>query len=238
MGPGSWSHRVLKPFVPQWAVAQRALEVVRAYQRHLDVSGNGSGSVLSWTDRCWSPCHSQPAGDRGSTERLQVGASAHARSDSHFSSLAVAATGVRQGSRAPADQVVHLCCRGSGEWCHPPVHHLRSTGLSVDRRGWIRTRSDRPCRHPDLHGDRHNALQTLRDRPSHKPYPRLWFSHRYAGSTLLRRYRGVAEGVRLTHRSAVHTRSRGIHPLDSSTVHAPKTPHPELYRQALLPYEV
>src|SRR5215208_3721674 len=101
MGPGSWSHRVLKPSVSQLAFAQRALEVVRAYERTLDVGGNGSGSVLSWTDRCWSPCHSQPARDRGSTERLQVGASAHARSDSHLSSLAGGATGVRQGSRTP-----------------------------------------------------------------------------------------------------------------------------------------
>src|SRR5215213_10774698 len=126
MGSWSWSHRVLKPSVPQWAVAQRSLEVVRAYQRTLDVGGNGSGSVLSWTDRCWSPCHSQPAGDRGSTECLQVGASAHARSDSHLSSLAVAATGVRQGSRASADQVVHLYCCCSGERCHTAVHHLRT----------------------------------------------------------------------------------------------------------------
>src|ERR671921_2644221 len=115
MGPGSWSHRVLGTPVPQLAFAQRSLEVVRAYQRTLDVGGNGSGSVLSWTDRCWSPCHSQPARDRGSTERLQVGASAHARSDRHLSSLAGGAAGGRQGGRAPPDQKGYLFFRGSSQ---------------------------------------------------------------------------------------------------------------------------
>ena len=90
----------------------------------LDVGRSGFSGVLSRADRPRSPWHSQSAGDRGPAECLQAGASTHARSDSHLSSLAVAATGVRQGSRAPADQVVHLYCCGSGEWCHPPVHHL------------------------------------------------------------------------------------------------------------------
>src|SRR5918993_400971 len=115
---GSWSRPscVLMPFVPQWTVAQRSLEVVRASERTLDVGGSGFSGVLSWADRPRSPWHSQSAGDRGPAECLQAGASTHARSDSHLSSLAVAATCVRQGSRAPADQVVHLyfCGRASG----------------------------------------------------------------------------------------------------------------------------
>jgi hypothetical protein len=85
--------------------------VVRATQRILDVGGNGTGSVLSWADRPRPTCHSQPARDRRSTELLQVGASAHAHSDSHLSSLAADATAVREGSRTPADQMVHLYYR-------------------------------------------------------------------------------------------------------------------------------
>src|SRR5919112_3691724 len=54
------------------------------------------------------------------------------------------------------------------------------------RRGWTRTRSDRPCRHPDLHGYRDHALQALRDRPHHKPHPRLRLSDCHAGRPLLR----------------------------------------------------
>ena len=74
------------------------------------------------------------------------------------------------------------------------------------------------------------TLQPLRHRRCHQPHPRLRFTDRHAGRTLLRWHRCVAEDLRHAYRPAVHSRSGGIHPLDSGVVHASETPHPVLYR--------
>src|SRR5215213_5629733 len=89
-----------------------------------------------------------------------------------------------------------------------------------------------------LHRDSDPSLQALRDRPHHKPHPRLRLSRNHAGRPLLRWHRGVAEGLCLTHRPAVYPRSRGVHPPDRGVVHSIEAGHTGLHRPPLLSQKV
>src|SRR5215207_7128338 len=73
---------------------------------------------------------------------------------------------------------------------------------------------------PSVHGRSSATLAPVRHRRGHQPYPRLRLTDRHAGRTLLRWHRRVAEGLRLTHRPAVHPRGRGFNPPDRCSVHA------------------
>jgi hypothetical protein len=85
---------------------------------------------------------------------------------------------------------------------------------------------------------RYSQVSPLRHRCSHKPHPRLWLSHRHAGHALLRRHRGVAEGVRRPHGREVYPRCGSIRPPDRGPVQPAEASHPVLHRSPLLQAQV
>ena len=144
-----------------------SLEVVRASERTLDVGRSGFSGVLSRDDRPRSPWHSQSAGDRGPAECLQACASTHvvliAISVASLLLRRVYARGVERQQTKWFTYTTAVAASGA------ILQYIISEPFAlVWLGGWIRTRSHRPCRHPDLHGDRDNALPPLRDRPHHQ----------------------------------------------------------------------
>src|SRR5215210_9476409 len=68
---------------------------------------------------------------------------------------------------------------------HPGVRRVRRDGSSVDLASRHSSLGNRFSRYPDRCGYSHLEVPTLRDRHSHKPYPRLRGSDGYAGLALL-----------------------------------------------------